>query len=473
MPRSPTRNRWYARWYGLPHLSCLSSRNPRTGFLFTGAAVYEDEMSHFKKGSTQLPTTKEEIDSHSGSHKLTALKEWLVNIMGNRTIGRRVKRNEVQAVVGMGWCCTWKETDDRGRKPKARFFTKGFLDGRLIDTYIGTPSVAGINTVYFFIISTGMEMEAADVTAAFLTSKDHNTKQVGATLPSLLPRVPKENPFKDIPDDKYEELKRMTAKYKPRGTYLVEMGLYGLPSAAQLFDHKLEGIWSPRRRYTSPRCRTSRTWTPLLSVWEILKKKRPNKPWKGLDGKSAEPSTEEEVDNQYEKPTCARVGTLQWGVRMNPLHAVWGHAVAQSISKPSRRVFKTVVHIVEMLKGHPNKRVFMSVGLMPVGHAYFDAAFKFATYAARLGYVVRILHSIELRRDLWSFLENWIAWATKRAGRKVGSSTTGEVLAFEFLLKKLYGIVTLVKAMWGLKKVRVIVYMDSGPLYDQFQSGKA
>uniref|UniRef100_A0A0G4F141 RNase H type-1 domain-containing protein n=1 Tax=Chromera velia CCMP2878 TaxID=1169474 RepID=A0A0G4F141_9ALVE len=27
--------------------------------------------------------------------------------------------------------------------------------------------------------------------------------------------------------------------------------------------------------------------------------------------------------------------------------------------------------------------------------------------------------------------------------------------------------------MWGLKKVRVIVYTDSGPLHDQFRSGKA
>uniref|UniRef100_A0A0G4FKY5 Reverse transcriptase Ty1/copia-type domain-containing protein n=1 Tax=Chromera velia CCMP2878 TaxID=1169474 RepID=A0A0G4FKY5_9ALVE len=197
-------------------------------------------MSRFKKDSTQLPATKEEIDS--GSHKLATLKEWLVNIVGNRTLGRRVKRNEVRAVVGMGWRCTWKETDDGGRKPKARFFTKGFLDGRLVDTYVGTPSVAGINIVCLFIMSTGMEMGAADVTAAFLTSKDHNAERVGATLPSVLPRVPEVNPFKDIPDDKYEELRRMAAEYEPGGTYLVEMGLYGLPCAAQFFDHKLEGV---------------------------------------------------------------------------------------------------------------------------------------------------------------------------------------------------------------------------------------
>uniref|UniRef100_A0A0G4H8J6 Uncharacterized protein n=1 Tax=Chromera velia CCMP2878 TaxID=1169474 RepID=A0A0G4H8J6_9ALVE len=392
-----------------------------------------------------------------------------------------------------------------------------------------------------------MEMGAADVTAAFLTSKDHNAERVSATLPSVLPRVPEVNPFKDIPDDKYKELRKMAAKYEPRGMYLVEMGLYGLLCAAQLFDHKLEGVckelgfkcvdtaiavkappeggraqaiimnWiddlltraplkehkalqetlnqrlgfgsmcvigegSERKfsgvdisRVSTEEIHLSQVLylenTDTAPLWEILKEKRPSKPWKGLDGKSAEPSTEEEVDDQYEKPIRAGVGTLQWGVRMNLLHMVWGHTVAQSISKPSRRVFKTVMRIIKMLKGHPDKQIFMSVRLVPYGAALL--AFKFATYAARLGYVIRVLHSIELRGDRRSLLENWIAWATKRAGRKVGSSTAGEVLAFEFLLKKLFGIVALVKAMWGLKKVRVIVYTDSGPLHNQFRSGKA
>uniref|UniRef100_A0A0G4G880 Reverse transcriptase Ty1/copia-type domain-containing protein n=1 Tax=Chromera velia CCMP2878 TaxID=1169474 RepID=A0A0G4G880_9ALVE len=382
-PRSPTRSRWYT----LSHLPCLSSRNPRTGFLFTGAAVYEEKMSRFKKGSTQLPITKEEIDS--GSHKLAALKEWLVNIVGNRTLGRRVKRNEVRAVVSMGWRCTWKEMDDGGRKPKARFFAKGFLDGRLVNTYVGTPSVAGINTVCLFIVSTGMEMGAVDITAAFLTSKDHNAEQVGATLPFVLPQVPEKNPFKDIPDDKYEELKRMAAEYESGGTYLVEMGLYGLPCTAQLFDHKLEGVckelgfkrvdtaiavkappkggraraivmnWiddlltgappkehkvlqetfnkrlgfrsmcvigeGSERKFSGvdiSRVSTGEIHLSQVSylentdtapLWEILKEKRPSKPWKGLDGKSAEPSTKKEVDNQYKKPIYTRVGTLQWG----------------------------------------------------------------------------------------------------------------------------------------------------------------
>uniref|UniRef100_A0A0G4H6S4 Uncharacterized protein n=1 Tax=Chromera velia CCMP2878 TaxID=1169474 RepID=A0A0G4H6S4_9ALVE len=318
-------------------------------------------------------------------------------------------------------------------------------------------------------------MGAADVTAAFLTSKDHNAERVSAILPSVLPRVPDENPFKDIPDNKYKELKRMAAEYEPGGTYLVEMGLYGLPCATQLFDHKLEGMckelgfkrvdmaiavkvppeggraqaivmnWiddlltgappkehkvfqetfnkrlgfgsvcvigeGSERKFSGvdiSRVSMEEIHLSLVSylnntdtapLWEILKEKHPSKPWKGLDGKSAKPSTEEEVDNQYEKPIYAGVGTLQWGVRMNPLHVVWGHTVAQLILKPSRHVFKTVVRIIEMLKGHPDKWIFTNMGLMPVVHAYFDAAFKFATYTARLGYIVRILHSIKLRGE--------------------------------------------------------------------------
>uniref|UniRef100_A0A0G4F0E4 RNase H type-1 domain-containing protein n=1 Tax=Chromera velia CCMP2878 TaxID=1169474 RepID=A0A0G4F0E4_9ALVE len=108
-----------------------------------------------------------------------------------------------------------------------------------------------------------------------------------------------------------------------------------------------------------------------------------------------------------------------------------------------------------------------------VVHAFFDAAFKFKEYAARLGYVIRLLGSIELKDDALALFRNWIAWATKRAGRKVGSSTAGELLALEFLLKKLGEIVGLVRALWGIKVVRVIVYTDSGPLHDQFRSGKA
>uniref|UniRef100_A0A0G4F0Q4 Reverse transcriptase Ty1/copia-type domain-containing protein n=1 Tax=Chromera velia CCMP2878 TaxID=1169474 RepID=A0A0G4F0Q4_9ALVE len=345
--------------------------------------VPRSELSRFKKGSTQLPATKEEIDS--GTHRVAALKEWLVNIVGNKVLGRKVKKAEVRAVVGMGWRCTWKERDDGSRKPKCRFFAKGFLDGRSVDTYVGTPSVAGINCVALFIVSQEMEMGAADVTAAFLTSKDHNQERVGATLPKVLPEYPKESPFPDVPQERYEELVKEARKFEAGETYLIEMGLYGLPCAAQLFDAKLEGVCKKlgfrcvdtaiavRGKKGEPATAVIMNWiddlltgaskeehgklqatlnkelgfgsvcvigqgserkfsgvdiervgprevilsqasylenTDTAPLWEILKERRPQKPWRGLDGKSAEPSKDEEVDEAYEKPLPSSILAL-------------------------------------------------------------------------------------------------------------------------------------------------------------------
>uniref|UniRef100_A0A0G4H308 Reverse transcriptase Ty1/copia-type domain-containing protein n=1 Tax=Chromera velia CCMP2878 TaxID=1169474 RepID=A0A0G4H308_9ALVE len=167
--------------------------------------------------------------------------------------------------------------------------------------------------------------------------------------------------------------------------YLIEMGLYGLPCAAQLFDAKLEGVckkfgfWgvdtaiTVRRKKGEPATAVIMNWiddllmgaskeehgklqatfnkelgfgsvyvigqgserkfsgidierlgprevilsqasylenTNTALLWEILKERRPQKPWKGLNGKSAEPSKDEEVDKAYEKPLRATVGTL-------------------------------------------------------------------------------------------------------------------------------------------------------------------
>uniref|UniRef100_A0A0G4FR89 Uncharacterized protein n=1 Tax=Chromera velia CCMP2878 TaxID=1169474 RepID=A0A0G4FR89_9ALVE len=180
-----------------------------------------------------------------------------------------------------------------------------------------------------------MEMGAADMTAAFLTSKDHNAERVGATLPSVLPRVPEENPFKDIPNNKYEELRRMVAEYEPPGALkappeggraqaIVMNWIDDLLTGAPLKEHKaLQETLNQRLGFGSV-CvigeRSERKFsgmdisrvstgeihlsqvsylenTDTAPLWEILKEKRPSKPWKGLDGKSAEPSTEEEVDN--------------------------------------------------------------------------------------------------------------------------------------------------------------------------------
>uniref|UniRef100_A0A0G4HWF6 Uncharacterized protein n=1 Tax=Chromera velia CCMP2878 TaxID=1169474 RepID=A0A0G4HWF6_9ALVE len=128
---------------------------------------------------------------------------------------------------------------------------------------------------------------------------------------------------------------------------------------------------------------------------------------------------------------------------------VWGHTVAQSLTKPSKRIFKTVVQVLEVMKANPNKRIFRGIRGDPVVHAYFDAAFVLATYEARLGYAIRVLDSCFLPAsdEKEALFLNWIAWATKRASRRVGLSTLREALGLEFLLKKLVEILHLLKEM--------------------------
>uniref|UniRef100_A0A0G4F094 Uncharacterized protein n=1 Tax=Chromera velia CCMP2878 TaxID=1169474 RepID=A0A0G4F094_9ALVE len=196
-----------------------------------------------------------------------------------------------------------------------------------------------------------MEMGAADVTAAFLMLKDHNQERVSTTLPKVLPEYPKESPFPDVPQERYEELMKEARKFEAGETYLIEMGLYGLPCATQLFDAKLEGV-----------CKKLGFWRVDTAIRVIV------------TGKKGE-------------PTIA------------------------SLTKPSKRIFKTVVRVLEVMKANPDKRIFRGIRGNPVVHAYFDAAFVLATYGARLEYAIRVLDSCFLPAcdEKEALFLNWIA----------------------------------------------------------------
>uniref|UniRef100_A0A0G4FA12 Reverse transcriptase Ty1/copia-type domain-containing protein n=1 Tax=Chromera velia CCMP2878 TaxID=1169474 RepID=A0A0G4FA12_9ALVE len=150
----------------------------------------------FKKRSTQVPATADNVAS--GAFNKACLSEWAKNIVGNDVFSREVTRKEVKAVVKMGWRLTWKEQEGKPRKLKARFFGKGFTDHQKVDTYVGIPLLWVIATMTLFCVSIKFDMDAADVTAAFLTSKDHNRERIRALIPDGLPVIPEECPFEDV-----------------------------------------------------------------------------------------------------------------------------------------------------------------------------------------------------------------------------------------------------------------------------------
>uniref|UniRef100_A0A0G4G0D7 Reverse transcriptase Ty1/copia-type domain-containing protein n=1 Tax=Chromera velia CCMP2878 TaxID=1169474 RepID=A0A0G4G0D7_9ALVE len=126
------------------------------------------------------------------------------------------------------------------------------------------------------------------------------------------------------------------------------------------------------------------------SLWTLLRKKRPAK-IRALTSKDVELEEGEEGDGHWEGPLRAVLGTLQWAVRLNPLRTVWASIAAKSVSKPSRKVFKGVVRLIDMLKAWKEGRRFSSVGDTPHIHCFTDCGRHAATYTGRMGWLVRIL----------------------------------------------------------------------------------
>uniref|UniRef100_A0A0G4HFV4 Reverse transcriptase Ty1/copia-type domain-containing protein n=1 Tax=Chromera velia CCMP2878 TaxID=1169474 RepID=A0A0G4HFV4_9ALVE len=423
----------------------------------------------FKKGSTQVPASAE--DMASGAFKQACLSKWANNIVGNDILGKEVTRQQVKAVVKMGWRLTWKEQEGKPRKPKARFFGKGFTDHRKVDTYVGTPPLWVICTMILFCVSQGYEIDTADVTAAFLTSRDHNVERIGALIPESIPDLPAKCPFPDVTQKEWEERRRKAAQFKPGKIYLVEMGLYGLPCTAALFDTKLLSVMTElgfQRLETGLAVKKDDRGSTTAT---LLGEKRPAK-IRALTSKDVELEEGEEGDDHWEGPLRAALGTLQWAVCLNPLRTIWASVAAKSVSKPSRKVFKGVVRLIDMLKARKEGRWFSSVGDTPHIHCFTDCGRHAATYTGRMGWLVRILpgpQGVKVGEDLF---ENWVLWHTARTTKKISSGTAGELMAVESCVKKVGRLIALVGKLWNCQPP-VFIHIDCGPVYDQMHSGMA
>uniref|UniRef100_A0A0G4F8Y8 Uncharacterized protein n=1 Tax=Chromera velia CCMP2878 TaxID=1169474 RepID=A0A0G4F8Y8_9ALVE len=254
----------------------------------------------FKQGSTQTPALPEEVVK--GDFDVACRDEWLKNIVGKGVLGRVVDRKEVNSVMRMGWRLTWKEKEaqqaekekeenrqeeekaaqsrqtmgkgdrlqyDRegeqpqkyngrkgrikrtgdenegrqrqgiNRKPKARYFGKGFMDKRAVDTYVGIPSVWAILIFAIFSLTFSLNLFTGNISGAFFTALDRNEKRAAAIIPDWLPEIPDTNLYDDINDEDYAELRRAALAIKPGELRLIEKGLYRMPCSGNIFDKSL------------------------------------------------------------------------------------------------------------------------------------------------------------------------------------------------------------------------------------------
>uniref|UniRef100_A0A0G4GUE6 Uncharacterized protein n=1 Tax=Chromera velia CCMP2878 TaxID=1169474 RepID=A0A0G4GUE6_9ALVE len=174
--------------------------------------------------------------------------EWLRNIIGQGVLGQEVNRDEVDALMQMGWRLTWKEktglnkeeekdadreadrTEKRkpkqadskmnpseGKKaertPKARCFAKGFTDKRKVDTYVGAPSIWAILLCLVFALSFGLIWYGGDVKGAFLSAEDRNRQRTGVVIPTWISKAPDLNPYPDISDADTKRSKQQQGQF--------------------------------------------------------------------------------------------------------------------------------------------------------------------------------------------------------------------------------------------------------------------
>uniref|UniRef100_A0A0G4I0U7 Uncharacterized protein n=1 Tax=Chromera velia CCMP2878 TaxID=1169474 RepID=A0A0G4I0U7_9ALVE len=195
------------------------------------------------------------------------------------------------------------------------------------------------------------------------------------------------------------------------------------------------------------------------------KEKRPAK-IRALTSKDVEVEEGEEGDAHWEGLLRAALGTLQWAIRLNPLHTVWASVAAKSVSKPSRKVFKGVVRLIDMLKARKEGQRFSSVGDTRHIHCFTDCGRYAATYTGRMGWLVHILpgpQGVKVEEDLF---ENWVLWHTARTTKKISSGTAGELMAVELCVKKVERLIALVGKLWNCQPP-IFIHIDCGPVYDQ------
>uniref|UniRef100_A0A0G4IEU5 WW domain-containing protein n=1 Tax=Chromera velia CCMP2878 TaxID=1169474 RepID=A0A0G4IEU5_9ALVE len=76
--------------------------------------------------------------------------------------------------------------------------------------------------------------------------EDKNRQRAGVVIPKWIPKAPDLNPYPDISDADYEEIKAAARAIQPGQICMVEKGLYGMPCSRNLFDGKMQWVQKSR-----------------------------------------------------------------------------------------------------------------------------------------------------------------------------------------------------------------------------------
>lgn len=475
------------------------------------------------KARNQIPATQQEV--LGGSHRDADMKE-LRSYFNNQALGPLILNPSPDILANTltaGWRRTWKikdETDTSEREGKSRLFVHGFKDPRdrgCVETHAGTadPGLERINHIY--ALYRGWRAAKVDISTAFL--QEGKDDDLYIKLPRDLPPeaaaelgyVPggvykqkkalygrndapniftsglrsklEKDSWKNVAEAIYVlpgDEKKSNVKDPPRGimrTHMDDLFCNGDDPVAKLESIKKYYKTGPITEFTS---KEWGVYTGIEILWDKEKGVAQHSQKQYVDNidtkltgaekrrrfgaKDLELTREDEINVEYQKEHQSWTGTLGWLARTQRFLSVVFSMVSRNSTRPSAESVLKAKRACEYAKEFHSPLVFHGV-VDPVLLLWVDGNYDLATCDGRKGWEGQLLDESEVDENDFERIsdENVIGWRSQRHDRKLGSSSSSELVAFVSVVKQMPLYTSHIEKLWGCKP-KVFLLTDSQPL---------
>eukprot|EP00918_Siedleckia_nematoides_P053204 GHVU01116203.1.p1 GENE.GHVU01116203.1~~GHVU01116203.1.p1 ORF type:complete len:632 (-),score=34.89 GHVU01116203.1:373-2268(-) len=477
--------------------------------------------------SLHAVTAITEGDWLPSTHRRAALDE-MVALLRRGVIGDEAPPS--RQAMSLDWRFTEKEGPGADPVCKARLFCKGYMDRTPYETYAGTISFGTLMSFFIYMLTRNWNLWLLDADHAYLQVPLPADVRPIIRLTHKLPHLPPTCPYSDVTEEEWERLRSRREELQPGQLRYLRSSLYGDRRSPFLFHRylreRLEGAdfrevaeslfvksggavapsvamaghvddfalaggdelpkeaevvrglmdFKPPQKVcvNEPRTFLGMTITRQEGYMTLTQDKYMNslqlgeaKSHKVLAAHLAPPEAHE-IDPLLEKEYRRLNGQLGWAVKTRPHQLVYFSILSRYCAKPSQRLLDAMIRVLTAIKNNPSPLVLRPISTEPCLVCYTDASYNINTQESRVGYII-FLREWAGRKSASD--DNAIAWGTRMVKEKLDSSTSAELMALKVAVKAVWEFVPIVKELWK-KRARLLVLIDSMPLYDQIRAGK-
>uniref|UniRef100_A0A0G4HBW3 Reverse transcriptase Ty1/copia-type domain-containing protein n=1 Tax=Chromera velia CCMP2878 TaxID=1169474 RepID=A0A0G4HBW3_9ALVE len=415
--------------------------------------------------------------------------------------------------ITLRWVRTWKLKEGK-RVVKSRLVARGFQDSRnwsVLETYSGTVDASLARVAFLWAVLKGLQAAKIDVSTAFLQVPMKDV--VWLRLPSNLPvevypglytgvfvRIQRAvYGLKDTPKVYTSYFKKkvsslgwteiaesiLVRKNKKGGIVaLLVMHVDDLFIFSPSVDEDVKQIQELFDTDQPERMDNGELHFYVgMSIWmrpgEMLLDQSTyiEGMVKGVSEKAKKPLTEKdlllpetaETDMSLQEQQQKNMGCLGWAVKTQPsLSFLFSH-LSRFNSRPScESVLASEKALWHAFKTSRPLSLH-SVPSLPVLLVWEDAFYQLHKKEGRLGVEIQLVDEGELTNLDEIGEHNTVYWLSRKIGRKLGSTTSAELLAMRDVVKMSWSFIYFVRKLWD-EIPPVVVVTDSQPLMHQIGS---